>query len=112
MTAPFITGRILGRSQTLTIENMMTVFFTGNGATISPDLRRRVLHVELFLREARSEDRKINHPLDEQAIEGLRDAILSALWSITCAWDKAGQATTKAETQRLRTVVGRRLWYP
>jgi hypothetical protein len=91
MTAPFITGRILGRSQTLTIENMMTVFFTGNGATISPDLRRRVLHVELFLREARSEDRKINHPLDEQAIEGLRDAILSALWSITLAWDKAGR---------------------
>jgi hypothetical protein len=74
---------------------MLTVFFTGNGATISPDLRRRVLHVELFLREARSEDRKINHPLDEQAIEGLRDAILSALWSITLAWDKAGRPPPK-----------------
>ena len=50
MTAPFITGRLLGRSQTLVVENMMTLFFTGNGATISPDLRRRVLHVELFLK--------------------------------------------------------------
>jgi hypothetical protein len=90
-TAPFIVGRILGRSQTLTVENMMTVFFTGNGSTISPDLRRRVLHIELFLREVRAEDRKIKHPLNESAIVGLREAILSALWSITLAWDKAGR---------------------
>ena len=95
MTAPFITGRILGRSQILTSENMMTLFFTGNGATISPDLRRRVLHVELFLREAKSEDRRIKHPLNEQAIKELRPAILSALWSITQAWDRAGRPMPK-----------------
>ena len=91
MTAPFITGRLLGRSQTLTVENMMTLFFTGNGATISPDLRRRLFHIELFLREARSEDRKIKNPLDETVIEELRPAILSSLWSITRAWDEAGR---------------------
>ncbi len=95
MTAPFITGRILGRSQTLVVENMMTLFFTGNEATISPDLRRRVLHVELFLKEARSEDRKINNPLDEAAIEKLRPAILSALWSMVHTWDKAGRPLPK-----------------
>ena len=95
MTAPFITGRILGRSQILIVENMMTLFFTGNGATISPDLRRRVLHVELFLREARSEDRRIKHALNEQTIKELRPAILSALWSITQAWDRAGRPMPK-----------------
>ena len=46
----------------------MTVFLTGNGATISGDLRRRVLHVDLFLREAMAEDRQIQNPLDEAEI--------------------------------------------
>ena len=95
LTASFIEGRILGKSQMLFVENMMTVFLTGNGATISPDLRRRVLHVDLFLREAKAEDRKIKHPLDEPAIRNLRPAILSALWGITLDWDKAGRPMPK-----------------
>ena len=95
LTAPFIEGRILGKSQMLFVENMMTVFLTGNGATISPDLRRRVLHVDLFLREAKAEDRKINYPLDEPTIRDLRPAILSALWGITLDWARAGRPPPK-----------------
>jgi hypothetical protein len=95
LTAPFVEGRILGRSQMLAVENMMTVFLTGNGATISGDLRRRVLHVELFLREAKAEDRQIKHPLDELAIRNLRPAILSALWGITLDWARAGRPMPK-----------------
>ena len=95
LTASFIEGRILGRSQMLALENMMTVFLTGNGATISADLRRRVLHVELFLREAKAEDRLIKHPLDEPAIINLRPAILSALWGITMHWERAGRPLPK-----------------
>ena len=95
LTASFIEGRILGRSQMLTLENMMTVFLTGNGATISGDLRRRVLHVELFLREAKAEDRLIKHPLDEPTIVNLRPAILSALCGITLHWNRAGRPVPK-----------------
>jgi hypothetical protein len=95
LTAPFIEGRILGKSQMLFVENMMTVFLTGNGATISPDLRRRVLHVDLFLREAKAEDRKINYPLDEPTIRDLRPAILSALWGITLDWAQEGRLPPK-----------------
>ena len=95
LTAPFIKGRILGKSQMLFVENMMTVFLTGNGATISPDLRRRVLHVDLFLREAKAEDRKINYPLDEPTIRDLRPAILSALWGITLDWARTGRPPPK-----------------
>jgi hypothetical protein len=95
LTASFIEGRILGKSQMLSIENMMTVFFTGNGATISPDLRRRVLHVDLFLREAKAEDRKIKHPLDESTLRDLRPEILSALLGITLNWDRAGRPLPK-----------------
>jgi putative DNA primase/helicase len=68
ITATNLEGRILGKSQSYQIENMMTVFLTGNGATISGDLRRRVLHVDLFLREAMAEDRQIQNPLDEAEI--------------------------------------------
>ena len=95
LTAPFIEGRILGKSQMTSVENLLTVFLTGNGATISPDLRRRMLHVDLFLREARAEDRNIAHPLDEPAIRNLRSEILSALWGLTLDWDRAGRPVPK-----------------
>ena len=91
LTAHFIEGRVLGRSENVAIENMTTVFMTGNGATVSPDLRRRLLLVELFLREARAEDRIIKNPLDEAGVIALRPAILSALWGLTLAWAEAGQ---------------------
>jgi hypothetical protein len=74
LTAPFVEGRILGKSQMLYVENMMTVFLTGNGATISGDLRRRLLHVELFLHEAKAEYRRIKNPLDEFTLRDLRPA--------------------------------------
>ena len=91
MTACTIKGRLLGQSREIEVENSMTIFLTGNGCTISPDLRRRLLIVELFLREARPEDRTILHPLDDAAILRLRGDILSALWSITRAWSEAGR---------------------
>jgi hypothetical protein len=91
ITATHLEGRVLGKSQSYQIENMMTVFLTGNGATISGDLRRRVLHVELFLREAMAEDRQIKNPLDEAEICAQRSCILSALWSITSDWDRKGR---------------------
>ena len=49
ITATNLEGRVLGKSQSYQIENMITVFLTGNGATISGDLRRRVLHRRLVL---------------------------------------------------------------
>ena len=91
LTAHHITGRVLGRSENVSLENMMTVFITGNGASISPDLRRRVLQIELRLLEARAEDRIIKNPLNDATIIGYRSAILSALWSITLDWERASQ---------------------
>ena len=95
------------------VENMMTVFLTGNGATISGDLRRRLLHVELFLREAKAEYRRIKNPLDEFTLRTLRPAVLSALWGITLGWDvNTGAARNFAKTlrdARLRTLERKRL---
>jgi hypothetical protein len=95
MTASVLKGRVLGQSREIEVQNNMTVFITGNGCTISPDLRRRLLIVELFLREARPEDRKIKNPLDDDAIITLRGEILSALWSLTRAWADADRPKPK-----------------
>ena len=99
MTASVLQGRVLGQSRQIQVENQMTVIITGNGATISPDLRRRLLLVELFLREARPEDRSIKRPLDDARIQEYRGEILSDLWAITRAWFNAGMP----EPQRSHT---------
>jgi hypothetical protein len=91
LTLPTIGGRILGISKYVDLENLMTVFITGNGATVSPDMRRRSLQIELHLNEARAEDRVIKHPLNDVALQELRPELLSCLWSLTSYWDKSGQ---------------------
>ena len=95
MTSPFLNGRVLGQSRDLDVENLMTFFYTGNGATISPDLRRRVFHVDLFLQEARAEDRIIDSPLDDGEILKLRSEILSSLWTLVKAWSDANKPPPK-----------------
>jgi hypothetical protein len=91
MTATHIPGRILGHSRNVEVENMMTVFLSGNGATVSSDLRRRLLHVDLFLEEARAEDREIEHYLSDELIVAQRPKMLSALWALIQKWDKGTQ---------------------
>jgi hypothetical protein len=55
MTATTISGRVLGQSREVKVDHQMIVMMTGNGCTISPDMRRRSLIIELFLKQARSE---------------------------------------------------------
>lgn len=90
-TSPHFSGRILGVSKEFQGEAGATVLITGNGLTISPDLRRRALFVELFLQELRAEDRAFKRTLDPVAIQKARPDILSALWSLVTAWDAAGR---------------------
>jgi hypothetical protein len=91
LTAPRYTGRILGLSKEFSGEVDTTVLLTGNRLTISPDLRRRALFVELFMRELRAENRRFKRILDDAAINEARPQILSALWQLIRAWDDAGR---------------------
>lgn len=88
---PHFSGRVLGVSKEFSGEAGATVLITGNGLTISPDLRRRALMVELFLQELRAEDRTFRRTLDPVAIRQARPRILSALWGLVTAWDAAGR---------------------
>jgi hypothetical protein len=85
-------GRILGGSREFTGEAGAAILITGNGLTFTPDLRRRALIVELFMREMRAEDRTFRRRLSPATISTLRPRILSALWGIVTAWDKAGRS--------------------
>jgi hypothetical protein len=84
-------GRILGVSKMFAGENLMTVFITGNGCTVSADMRRRALFVELFMENERAEDRKFSRVLDDATLLALRPQILSALWALVRKWDAAGR---------------------
>src|SRR5262249_23155957 len=84
-------GRILGVSKMFAGENLMSVFVTGNGCTVSPDMRRRSLFVELVMEAERAGDRKFKRVLDDAVLLDLRPQILGALLALVREWDKAGR---------------------
>jgi hypothetical protein len=81
-------GRILGQSKSFRGENNAVVFITGNGCTVSPDLRRRSLFCELFLEAERAEDRVFQNNLEVPALLEKRSDILTALWTLIHEWDQ------------------------
>jgi hypothetical protein len=89
LTSQDWSGRILGGQATFRGENNTVVFITGNGCTVSPDMRRRSLFVELFLESERAEDRQFKQYLETPVLIERRTDILSALWSLVQDWHKA-----------------------
>jgi hypothetical protein len=81
-------GRILGQTKTFRGENNAVVFITGNGCTVSPDMRRRSLFCELFLEVERAEDRVFQNNLEVPMLLERRTEILTALWALIRDWDK------------------------
>jgi hypothetical protein len=81
-------GRILGLSKSFRGENNAVVFITGNGCTVSPDMRRRSLFCELFLEAERAEDRVFQNNLEVPTLVERRSEILTALWAFIQEWDK------------------------
>jgi len=85
------TGRILGENRTFTGPADAVCFITGNGCTVSADLRRRALFCELFMVEDAPESRKFRHELSEEILQARREEILAALWALVREWDAAGR---------------------
>ena len=87
ISAPVFEGRKLGVNEQITADNLATVLITGNGLSISPDVRRRSLFVELQLLVEHAEDREFRRPLSIPVLQGLRPKLLAALWSVVRHWD-------------------------
>src|SRR5262249_16351177 len=94
-TSTRFSGRILGASKMFVGENDMTVFVTGNGCPVTPDMRRRSLFVELLMEQECAEERIFKRELDQRVLLELRPQILAALWALVNAWDKAGRPNAK-----------------
>lgn len=91
LSAPVFGGRKLGVNENVKGDNVTTVFCTGNGMTVSPDMRRRSLFVELHLDVERAEDRKFSRVLDMPHLLAMRPKILAALWAMVRHWDESGR---------------------
>ena len=91
LTATKFSGRILGVNKKFSGEADATVLLTGNALTVSPDLRRRCIFVELFMQELRAEDRVFKRRLDPPAILEMQPQLLTAMWAVIRGWDAAGR---------------------
>jgi hypothetical protein len=91
LSSPAYTGRKLGVSESISGDNLATVFVTGNGLTVSPDMRRRSLFVELHLEHERPEDRQFQRVLDFASLNAMRPQILAALWAMVRHWNEQGR---------------------
>ena len=109
VTSVLWSGRVLGVSKSFCGANNVTVFITGNGCTVSPDMRRRALFIELFMENERAEDRKFRRELDEATLLVMRANILSALWAFVREWDAAGRpkpSRTHSSFPRWAEIIG------
>jgi hypothetical protein len=91
LSSPKYEGRVLGSSKIYKGEAQMVIVITGNALTVTPDLSRRSLIVELFSETLRAEDRVFKRVLDVSEIERQRPSILAALWSFIEEWDRQGR---------------------
>jgi Bifunctional DNA primase/polymerase, N-terminal/Primase C terminal 1 (PriCT-1) len=85
------TDRVLGENATVTLANDVTVAGTANGATLTPDMRRRSLVCELHLSVERAEDRQFKRPLNVAVLKEMRPQILASCWALVRHWEAQGR---------------------
>ena len=90
ITTIFVKFRLLGSNISQEIEHKTVVFMSANDARISPDLRRRLISIELFLEEIAPENRVITNPIGDDELVKLRPQILGSLWSLVKNWQLKG----------------------
>jgi hypothetical protein len=102
ITSSVWSGRILGESTKFKVDNVTTVFLTGNQSTTSEDVAERCLIIELFVQEADSRERKIRRVIDDAflADNSRRSEILSALWALVRTWDADGRPLAPSSLMR------------
>jgi hypothetical protein len=91
ITANAVTARVLGTSYMFDAEKNCLVFISANQANVVGEMRRRSIFIDLFVEEAKAEDRKIEHPIDEGDILEARADILASLWALVRDWRDNGR---------------------
>lgn len=91
LSATHYGDRILGVSKEFEGEADAVILITGNRLTMTPDMRRRSVFIELFMSELRAEDRTFRRRLDAPAMLEMQADLLAALWALVRGWDEAGR---------------------
>lgn len=89
ITSPTWAGRLMHRQSMFSCANQSLTLLTGNQATLSEDLTRRCLMVDLWSSELPDERQtKFSHVIDAEwlAASPNRANILSALWGLVKNW--------------------------
>jgi hypothetical protein len=109
LTATRYGDRILGVSKEFEGDADAVILITGNGLTVTPDLRRRCIFIELFMSELRAEDRTFRRRLDAPAMLEMQPDLLAALWALVRGWDEAGRpapSRDNASSSRWAEIIG------
>lgn len=111
LTSPRRSGRILGRTESVDAENVLNVFITGNGLSISGDLARRCLLLDLWSAEEVT-GRQIKKPIEEEWLSSpeARAGFLAAMWALVKHWGLSecprSQGARLASFESFSAVVG------
>jgi hypothetical protein len=93
LTAPQIGGRLLRKNETISSPNLTTVFVTGNGMSVSSDMDRRSLVIELHQSFERPGEHIYRRSLNAATLEQRRPELLAALWALVRHWAELDSAT-------------------
>lgn len=90
ITSRWVSDRILGRSETVTLPNLCTVVANGNNLTVSGEMARRGCTVELTPRRDQTQRTDWKHQDILDATLAARRGILRHNALLALAWKKAG----------------------
>jgi hypothetical protein len=90
-TSEAISDRVLGGNKEFCGVNRMQIVSTGNNLTVTPDIERRSLIIDLF-DVCKSVEKNIANPLTEKVFSRpqWRREMLMALWSLVWHWNEQG----------------------
>lgn len=93
MTSAVVGGRMLGGMTDFSAAKQCVVFITGNNLALSTDIANRTLRCSLYTEEFDVQSRHVKRTIDEEWLcrPAVRGDILTALWTLVKAWDKAGR---------------------
>jgi hypothetical protein len=98
ITSPIWSGRVMGSQRSFEAEKSTVPILTGNNLSVSPDLQRRLLQCDLFVKNDIAERRHERILTPEVIVRpNERGQLLSALWSLVRHWDAAGRPGAGAE---------------
>lgn len=91
LTSEFWQGRILGKSEMITLPNSATWLATGNNVDISDEFARRIIPIRLDAGVERPEERsEFRHANLSEYVTQQRSALVAACLSLIQSWIEAG----------------------